>query len=190
MRTWITSLLLASVLTCPVHAQDEGREERSNGLRAGWHMSDLVGDEDYDPRNGYYFGYYRNWIKLPLVSLSSGLEVNTAGAEADSLDAEFRLTYITLPINGRLKLGPVYFDLGVDAAVKVNEKFLISGEEFEIPEENEGETFDVLAHVGVGFKFLFLGVEARYRHALTEVYTKDGYRNTGLEVGLITFFGK
>ncbi len=187
MRTRITALCVSLLLAGVLLAQDDDTE-KSNGIRGGFHMSDLVGEDDLDTRSGFYFGYYRNWFKIPLLSVSGGLEVNTAGAKADDVDSEFRLTYLTLPINGRLKLGPFYADLGIDAAVKVNEKFLIGGEEFEIIDENEGETFDVLAHVGAGFKFLFLGVEARYRYALTEVYANNGYRNTGLQVGLITFF--
>lgn len=185
MNYRILTTLVSFLLAAALHAQDDAQDEKSNGLRAGWHMSDFDGEEDADTRNGYYFGYYRNWFKVPLVSVSSGLELNTAGAVQEG--SEFRLLYLTLPINGRLKLGPVYFDLGVDAALKVNEKWMFNGEELDIPSESKGESFDVLGHAGAGFKFLFLGVEVRYRHALTEVY--EDYRNTGLEVGLITFFG-
>src|SRR5262245_61439816 len=129
MRTSIT-ILLGLMLTGPTMAQDNDKEEKSHGLRAGWHYSNFSGDLDTDPRHGWYFGYYHNWIKVPMVSFSTGLEANTAGAVLDP--SEFRLTYLTLPINGRLKLGPVYFDLGVDAALMLSEKFLIDGEEFPI----------------------------------------------------------
>ena len=184
MRTRTLLLLLSFAPMVTAFAQKDDDKEKSNGVRLGWHMSNLEGPVDSDVRNGYYIGYYRNWVKVPLFSFSTGLEVNTAGATPD--DTELRLTYLTLPVNGRLKLGPVYFDLGIDAALKVSEKWVVDGTEFDIPDGADAESFDVLAHVGAGFKFLFMGVEARYRYGLTEAY--DGYRNTGLEVGLITFF--
>ena len=181
-----TTTLLAMLLAiASVHAQDkEDDSEKSNGVRLGYHMSDLEGDENLDTRSGYYVGYYRNFIKVPIFSLSAGLEVNSAGATDG--DDEQRLTYLALPINGRVKLGPFYFDLGVDAALKVGEKLILGGNEVDIEDDFKAESFDMLGHVGAGFKFLFMGVEARYRYGLTEPY--EGYKNTGLELGLVGFF--
>ncbi|HMC96885.1 MAG TPA: outer membrane beta-barrel protein [Flavobacteriales bacterium] len=180
-----TTLLAMFLATAAVHAQEKEEEgEKSNGVRLGYHMSDLVGEEDFDTRNGYYLGYYRNFIKVPIFSLSAGLEVNSAGATQD--DSELRLTYVALPINGRIKLGPFYGDLGVDLALNVGEKWVVDGDEVDIPDGQEAESFDALGHVGVGFKFLFMGIEARYRYAITEAY--DGYKNTGLQLGLVGFF--
>lgn len=176
------SMLLA---TATVHAQKEDDDtEKSNFIRLGYHMSDLEGDEGFDTRSGYYLGYHRNFIKVPIFSLSAGLEVNTAGGTNDP--TELRLTYLALPINGRIKLGPFYGDLGVDLALRVGEKWLVSGNEVDIPDGDEAESFDALGHVGVGFKFLFMAVEARYRYGITEAY--DGYRNTGVQLGLVGFF--
>ena len=82
MHTRFTSTLIGLLLVSVLSAQDDdAREEKSNGLRAGWHYSDLDGDIEADPRHGYYFGYYRNWVKVPLFTFSTGLEGNTAGAE-------------------------------------------------------------------------------------------------------------
>jgi len=183
-RTTLT--LLACLLIVPLFAQKDNDKdnEKFNGLRAGWHLSNFDGDQSFDARNGYYGGYYRNLIKVPVFSFSTGLEANTAGAKKDGF--ERRLTYVGIPINGRLKLGPVYFDLGVDAALKVHEKSLLDGNEVDLTSDDKAQDFDFLAHAGAGFKFLFLAVEVRYRYGITEVY--DGYRNTGLEVGLTTFF--
>ncbi len=122
--------------------------------------------------------------KCRCTVLSTGLEFNTAGAEKEGI--EQRLSYVGVPINNRLKLGILYFDLGLDVAFKVGEKTLVNGTEVDLGEDNEAETLDVLAHAGAGIKFLFLGAEVRYRYGLTEAY--EGYRNTGLEIGLTTFF--
>lgn len=99
----------------------------------------------------------------------------TFAATADNAIAFERITHITATVTA------------VDRAMNVNEKFLVGGEEFDIVDENKGETFDVLEHVGAGSKFPLRGVQARYRHALSEVQANNGYRNTGLQLGLITF---
>lgn len=184
MRTSI--LLIVLLLETPLWAQDDEKKERAHGIRAGWHYSDLGGKENFDPRSGWYAGVYHNWLKAPLISASIGVEGNSAGAVSG--DTEVRLAYVGVPLNGRLKVGPVYFDLGLDAAFKVSEKWLVDGESVDLGDEVEGESFDFLGHAGAGLRFFKLGLEARYRYAFTEVY--EGYRNQGLQVGLVLFFGK
>lgn len=188
-----TLLLFTGIafVTFKASAQKEGEEEEDgfNGVRAGWYMSDIAGDVDEtDARHGFYGGYYRNVIKIPLYRLSTGLEYHTAGASSalGSSTTELRLSYLSLPINNRLKLGPVYVDLGIDPALRLGEKWLVDGTEVDVPEGQEAERFDLLVHGCVGFKFLFLGVEARYRRGLLNVY--DNAQNSGLEVGLCAFF--
>lgn len=181
-------LPLAFALLVPAHliAQEKDKhDDKWNGLRAGYHLSNFEGDfGDADDRSGYYFGYYRNFIKVPLYSLSTGLEYHTAGASSGT--TEVRLGYVSLPINNRLKFGPVYVDLGASVALKVGEKTLVNGEEVSVPNDQDAEAFDLLLHGGAGFKVLFIAVEARYRYGLAQVY--EGTRNTGLELGLSTFF--
>jgi hypothetical protein len=189
LSTMITlrTLLATSVLaTCTLAAQDKDKhEDRWNGLRAGYHLSNFEGDQgSTSNRNGYYGGYFRNLIKVPLYRLSTGLEFNTAGSASG--DDERRLGYLSLPINNRFKFGPVYVDIGLNAALKVGEKTLVDGSEVDLPDEAKAEPLDLLVHGGAGFKFLFLSVEARYRYGLTEVY--EGTRNAGLELGLSAFF--
>jgi hypothetical protein len=191
MRHRPTLLLAALLLTYTVQAQkdkDDDRE-RFNGLRAGYYNSNLDGDRgDADARTGFYGGYYRNLIKVPLYRLSTGLEYHTSGATSSAFDVEneVRLSYLSLAINNRFKIGPVYGDIGLDPALLLGEKNLVNGSEVDIPSDQDAATFDMLLHVGAGFKFLFLGVEARYRYGLVDVY--EGTRNTGLEVGLSAFF--
>lgn len=184
-------LLTALLLACFAQAQknDDDDREGFNGLRAGYYSSNLEGDwGDADARTGFYGGYYRNLIKVPLYRLSTGLEYHTSGATASAagVESEPRLSYLSLAINNRFKIGPVYGDIGLDPALLLGEKALVNGTEVDIPSDQDAANFDVLVHVGAGFKFLFLGVEARYRYGLLDVY--EGTRNTGLEVGLSAFF--
>ena len=184
-------LLSTLLLAFTVQAQKDKDDEREgfNGLRGGYYSSNLDGDQgDTDARSGFYAGYYRNLIKIPLYRLSSGLEYHTSGATANALgvENEARLSYLSLAINNRFKIGPVYGDIGLDPALLLSEKSLVNGSEVDIANDQDAANFDVLLHVGAGFKFLFLGVEARYRYGLLEVY--EDTRNTGLELGLSVFF--
>ena len=185
----LAAAILLAVCPALVRAQEKEEEqdkdkEVSNGVRLGYHLSDLNGEGELTVRNGYYAGYYRNLVKVPMVSASIGLEFNTAGASDG--DNDLRLNYVAFPVNGRLKLGLVYFDLGADVAAKVSEKWVVKGSTVEIPEGAGAEPMDVLGHVGVGVKILTIGFDLRYRFGLTEVY--EGYRNTGLQGGITTFF--
>jgi hypothetical protein len=186
MITTRTFLLSSLFVSCSLFAQDDDKhDDKWNGLRGGYHLSNFEGDNgSTSGRDGYYAGYYRNLIKIPVYSLSTGLEFHTAGSASE--ENERRLSYLSLPINNRIKLGPVYADLGLDVALKVGEKALVNGTEVELPDEAKAERLDVLIHGGLGFKILMFGVEARYRYGLTEVY--DGAHNAGLELGVCTYF--
>jgi hypothetical protein len=180
----IVVVCLLAGTTWTAQAQDDD-EEKWNGLRAGYYSSNLDGDwGEADARTGFYAGYFRNFIKVPLYSLSTGLEYHTAGASSGSNEA--RLGYLSLPINNRFKFGPVYFDIGIDPGFKVSEKALVNGTEVDLPDDAKAEGFELMVHGGAGFKLLFLGIEARYRYGLTDAY--EGTLNKGLELGLSTFF--
>lgn len=185
----LAALLALSTFTARAQKDDDDDKEGFNGLRGGYYSSDLDGDwGSADPRTGFYAGYYRNLIKIPLYRLSTGLEFHTSGATASNgvVENEVRLSYLSFAINNRFKIGPVYGDVGVDPALRVSEKSLVNGTEVDVPDESASEAVDVLLHAGLGFKFLFLGVELRYRYGLLDVY--ESTRNTGVELGLNVFF--
>ncbi len=178
-------LLATAILTSTVlFAQDDEKEHHHhNYFRAGYQMTDLVGDVAYDIRPGFYAGYNHTIVKAPLIGVSVGAEYNTGGARLDDFDIEIATSYVGVPANARLKLGPVYVDAGFDAAFLIGDKLTVDGNEVE--GDNDLETFDLLGHAGVGVKFLFLGLEARYRYGFTEV--TEGYRNTGIQIGAVLF---
>lgn len=176
-------LPLAFVLsTATSFSQDDKKEHQNrNYLRGGYHISDLVGDENYDTRAGFYAGYHHTLVKAPLLGVSLGLEYNTAGGSREQF--EWKGGYLGIPANARLKLGPAYLDGGLTVAYLVTDKAYINGTEFDLPDDPE--KFDVLAHAGAGFKILFLALEVRYRYGFLEVV--DDYRNTGLQLGVSVF---
>lgn len=174
--------LLFVLLPVTLLAQDEkDQHQNRNYLRGGYHISDLVGDENYDTRAGFYAGYHHTVVKAPLLGVSLGLEYNTAGGSRDQF--EWKGGYLGIPANARLKLGPAYLDGGLTAAYLVSDKAYFSGNEFDLPDDPE--KFDLLAHAGAGFKVLFLSLEVRYRYGFLEVV--EDYRNSGLQLGVSVF---
>ncbi|MBL8002296.1 MAG: outer membrane beta-barrel protein [Flavobacteriales bacterium] len=187
-RLCMATMLALCTFTAQAQKDDDDREG-FNGLRAGWHYSDLESDDaESDARSGFYAGYYRNLIKIPLYRLSTGMEYTTAGGTSTTagITSEARLAYISLAINNRFKIGPVYGDIGIDPGLRVGEKVLVNGTEVDLPDDAQAERFDMPVHIGAGFKVLFLSLELRYRYSVTEVY--ENTRNTGLQVGLSAFF--
>jgi len=189
------SLLLLSTMLLACHtlrAQQEPEKKKIeetddewNGIRLGCHMARLSGEEEGDARIGFYEGYYRNLLNVPLYSLSLGLEYHTAGGEIGAY--EQRLNYISLPLNNRFKLGPAYADLGVEMAILVIEKWRQDHSEIDIPDGYEAERTDLLLHAGVGCRVVAnLSVMVRYRMGLMDVY--EGYRNIGWEFGVCSHF--
>ncbi|HRH71179.1 MAG TPA: hypothetical protein PLB89_16875 [Flavobacteriales bacterium] len=78
-------LCVALLRTLPLIAlaQEKDDDDGWNGIRAGYHSSNVDGDwGEADARTGFYAGYYRNLIKVPLYRLSTGLEYHTAGASS------------------------------------------------------------------------------------------------------------
>lgn len=185
MNTRLFKWLLATVVTVLLIGFDAHAEDghKKNGIRAGYQSANILkenGDE-FDPRSGFYIGYYRVTKIVPLLSFQSGLEYIQCGATGD-LDSEVRLNYLSIPLSARLKLGPVFVLGGVNANFKIVEELEVAGVEVDINADNESPFMDVPVHVGVGVNFLFLCAEARYHYGLVEL--NDGYHNSYLQVGL------
>ena len=183
MKAYIYPILLGlwmSPIWC--NAQDD-KNDRPHlvGLRGGIDLSALMGGDDgLDVRSGYYGGLYFNLIKLPVYRLSLGLEYQTAGI-ADG-QTEQRLSYLNLPLNNRIRLGPIYFDGGADLGYKLNETWIEDGVSVDIPSDAKAQPWNVMWHLGGGIKLLFLGIEVRYQNGANEVY--PALHNAHLQVGL------
>ncbi len=178
----IHALTVALVfMVAQASAQDEKDHHNRNYLRGGYLLSDLVGDDAFDTRSGFYAGYHHTLIKAPLIGFSLGLEYNQAGANKEQFG--WQGGYLGVPANARLKLGPVYLDGGLGISYLLSDKTTVNGQVLSSGEA--AENWDVLVHGGVGVKLFFLGIETRYRYGLTEVF--EGQQNTGLQFGLVHF---
>ncbi len=161
---------------------DEGPDGR--GIRAGYQNSffKIDGDKAFeDPYNNFYVGFFKSNNIVPMLKWNSGIEYFQVGGKTDN--AELKLHYLSVPLSLKLKLGPVYALGGVNGAVKLGG----SSDFGEGLEASDFSTIDAAAHLGVGFKFLMLGVEARYHWGLVNQTDAD-LRSEYLQVGAVLFF--
>ncbi len=172
-----------------VKAEDDGPDGR--GIRAGWQKSYLSvdGEKLTDKSDGFYVGFFKNNKIAPMLRWQSGFEYYQVRGANDY--AELKVHYLSIPLSLRLKLGPVYALGGVNGAVRIADSFDskasdIISEVTGIDTDPDLSRWDAGAHLGVGFKFLMLGVEARYNWGFVDV--TDGMNTEYLQIGACLFF--
>ncbi|TRX70845.1 outer membrane beta-barrel protein [Carboxylicivirga sp. M1479] len=163
------------------------------GIRAGWQSSFIAidGVELSDESNGFYVGFFKsNNIGVSILKLDTGLEYyQVKGEKTYSLfntqfKSELKLHYVNIPIALRVKLGPIYGLGGLSGALKVGGDYKIDGQEVDL----DVSTFDAGAHLGLGVKFLMLGVEAKYNWGLVDVIEDTDSKTEYFQIGAVLFF--
>ncbi len=177
MKKYIpTSILIVflSLLFVPAYSQD-----KDFGIRAGWQSATTFNDGDkvQGAQNSLYVGVFRvRPIGGKVLSWVGGLEYSQQGHKDN--DRNFRkIHYISLPASLRLKIGPAHALGGANVNFRVAEKVEVDGEDI----DNNSNFLDIALHLGAGFNFGRLGVEARYHWGLMDV--NDGNRNKYLQLG-------
>ncbi|WP_430813255.1 outer membrane beta-barrel protein [Carboxylicivirga sp. RSCT41] len=176
-------------LVSNVHASGDGTDGR--GIRAGWQSSFIsIGNQELDESsNGFYVGVFKsNNIGVSLLKLDSGIEYYQINGEANSdlnLNTELKLHYLSIPVSLRVKVGPVYGLAGLNGAVKLGGDYTFLGEDVGV---SDISTFDAGAHLGVGVKFLMLGVEAKYTWGLVDMVDDYDSKTEYLQLGAVLFF--
>jgi len=175
--------VIVALFTADIQAQDK-EGDRVGGVRFGWHSSNMYKDGSSitsDPTQSFYFGFFRDNQIAPLIHLGTGLEYFKNGV---NLTDDFRrdLHYVSIPLNAKIKLGPVFALGGFAPSIKVAERFVI-GDNSEKPGDDEkAEWFDIPLYAGVGVKLLFITIEARYHWGMLEI--ADGYKSQYFQLGL------
>ena len=185
MKNLTTVLFLAAILSLgavELHAQDEGGD-RVGGIRFGWHSSQFSKDGDAygEAMQTYYVGLFRDNKIVPMFHFGTGLEYYKNGIQLDS-DNHRDFHYISVPLNGKFKLGPVFALAGFAPSFKVAERITLDGETHTPSDAEKAEWFDIPFYMGAGVKLLFITIEARYHWGLLEVV--EGYKANSFQLGL------
>ena len=158
------------------------------GIRFGSQTSNIHnGSSRYaDNLSTFYIGVVRTRRIVPLLKYATGIEYFQSGTKVNNENAA-HLHYISLPVNLRLKLGPVVMLGGIAPSFKIVEKWEVAGEKITPSSDLKANWFDAPVFIGGGFKFLMLSIEARYYWGTTNLYetVSDGtYKNRYFQIGL------
>ncbi|MGB0391246.1 MAG: hypothetical protein ACPGD5_06735, partial [Salibacteraceae bacterium] len=126
-----------------------------------------------DNYNSFYIGLFAEKKLIPLLKLDYGIEYNSTGFRDESLagvNTDFTRHNLAIPVNLKLKLGPVFAMGGVAPSFGLSTKSEIGGVEF----DTEPELFDAPVFLGAGVKIMMLSIEARYHWGTRNMTKIDG----------------
>ena len=184
MKTFFAIVILVALSATLMAGNDRDRDLRVGGIRAGYQGSGLfLGNGMYPASETYpsfYAGFFRDTRIFSVLHFGSGAEYFQNGLQFTP-DNRRVLHYISLPLDLKLKLGPIFALGGMAPSFKVAEREFINGYGEKPPSGDRSRGFDAPVFVGAGLKIWFLTLEARYHWGLLDVY--DGYYNRYLQIG-------
>ena len=188
MKT-LRSLVVLGLLFAVPFAGKAQTGDKVGGIRFGYHTANMFKDGEKMPLSSnldnFYIGFSRDNKIAPMFRLGTGLEYFKNGFKIDD-DNKLVLHTISIPVNLKIKLGPVFALTGVGANFKVSEKIFLAGSSANPPDDSKSKFFDVPFYLGAGATILFISVEARYHWGLLEA--NDGYNNRYFQVGAALSF--
>ncbi len=163
-------------------------KDRKIGIRAGYQVSNMYFDNKSmsNALGSFYVGGFLQHKMLPLLHFEYGAEFLQNGYAADN-DNKLVLSYISVPVDFKVKLGPFFALAGAAANIKLSEKQTLLGIDMDPVEKANG--FDVPIFAGLGFKISIFHIEARYSWGTMALYG-DGssainpYKSQYFQIGL------
>jgi len=187
-KTMILSFVLVfTVFT--VKGQDKSDNKKIGGVRAGFHSASMVMEgskpDTVNNYNSFYVGFFRDTKIAPLLFFGTGLEYFQNGMKYPRNSTRVLHT-ISVPLDLKLKLGPVFALGGAAMNIKVKEKFDIGDYSMTPSDSDKTKWFDVAAFAGAGVKILFITVEGRYHWGLLDA--RDGLYHRYFQLGAAISF--
>ena len=95
------------------------------------------------------------------------------------------LNYLTIPIVGKVKVGPIYGLAGITSGFRVGGSHNLTNGTSTKVSSDDYKGYDFGAQLGLGFQLLIFGIEGRYTWGLTDI-TKGGgdVNNSAFELGV------
>ncbi|MEQ8325065.1 MAG: outer membrane beta-barrel protein [Vicingaceae bacterium] len=177
MKLVKTLCLIFLSITAALSARAEG-DTKLIGIRAGYQYANVnLSGSNLGPVNGFYVGAFKNNKLVPTLHWTYGLEYFQTGYDKSDTN---RLTMGTLsiPLNLKLKAGPIFALAGVSANFKLSED-----SKFPPSQDISTKSFDLPVHVGLGFRVAVINIEARYHFGTMDVLNSGGKSNY-LQLGL------
>jgi hypothetical protein len=186
-KTFVLISFLILALQYSFAANDE--DKKSGGIRAGFHSASMMEKgskpDTANSLNNFYVGLYGDKKIAPALYLGTGIEYFQNGLKYPG-DSKRVLHTVSVPVDLKLKLGPVFALGGVAANFIVSEKLSPGDNNYTPADNSKSNWFDVPVFVGAGLKVLFLTVEARYHWGLLEA--REGLYNRYFQIGAAISF--
>lgn len=158
------------------------------GIRAGFQAGNLYNSGSLYEKglNTFYVGVFKEFKVIPLLKFDAGIDYNQNGSLNDTLS--IKLGYISVPLNVKIKLGPIYGLVGAAPSFKISETWTSNDQEINI-DNFKSNFFDVPVFLGVGFKVAVISIEARYYVGTMSINDNaisglQDYKNQYLQLGL------
>ena len=183
----ILLFVLFGFVVSMANAQDD--KPRKNGIRAGYHGATLVYEgsepDSASTLNSFYVGFFRSKKIATILHFDSGIEYFQNGVSYSS-NSKRILHTISVPLDLRLKIGPVYGVGGAAMNFKVSEEYKYGSNSYKPSDTSKSNWFDVAAFAGAGVKIWILSVEARYHWGLLEA--RNDFYNRYFQLGAAISF--
>jgi hypothetical protein len=182
----ITFILFFSVLIIPFSSI--GGDKKYVGIRGGYQNASMYSQDSSmwnNALNSFYIGCYKEARLLPFLRLGAGVEYFVNGNQKNH-DNKLLIHYLSVPLDLKIKVGPVYAMGGLSANFKVAEKVYVQGVKMNPQEDAKTGRFDAAVFLGAGVDIFLIGIEARYHFGLVNV--NNGYHNNYLQIGLTLHF--
>ena len=180
------SILLISLFSFAVYCSyaANGDDKNTGGIRAGFHSASMAEKgakpDTANSLNNFYIGLYGDRNISRILFLGTGIEYFQNGLRYPNNSSNVLHT-LSIPVDLKVKLGPVFAVGGVAANFKLSEKFYKGDSNYDPNDYANSRFFDFPVFLGAGVKVLFLTVEARYHWGLIEA--RDGLYNRYLQIG-------
>ncbi len=157
MKKFKLSVLFIALIGITFSAQAQDKIGIRGGFQSGnFYDSGSLFDKNL---NTFYVGVFKEFKIVPLVKFNAGIDFNQNGSINDSMS--IKLSYISIPLNAKIKLGPIYGVVGAAPSFKVAEKWELNESKIDI-DKYKSNFFDVPVFIGLGFKVAIISIEARY----------------------------
>ena len=141
LSSLIAFTLIIALSPVDIHAADG---DRVGGLRTGYHSAqfNLNGDFVGEPIQTFYLGFFRDQKVMPVMHFGSGLEYYKNGTRFDSENLR-ELHYLSIPLNLKFKLGPVFALGGAAPSFRVADRITTEGVKGKPTDDEKSSWFDI-----------------------------------------------
>jgi hypothetical protein len=178
----LVAMLLAVIVFNP--SVSNGGDKKNFGIRAGYQNASMQSVDSiwYNSLNSFYIGGYKEFRFFPFLYAGSGLEYFINGNQKDE-NNKLLLHYLSVPLDIKLKAGPIFALGGFSLNFKIGEKMMVDGKTINLTGDNKIGWFDSSAFIGAGINILMISIEGRYHWGLVDV--NRGFHNNYYQVGLV-----